>query len=327
MALTPEQRRNIAIANQMSAGHPPRVRLALLEAMGVESNFRNLSYGDRDSLGVLQQRPSQGWKNPTNVRQAVSNFLERADRNNQGFRGSAGQLAQSVQRSAFPGRYDERFGEAKSLLGVSGSNLGNPGLALPGGAGGPQTGAQGLSGAYKNAVASFLLQSSQAAASGEQQDPNALLTLAMARRTLEQPTTGSQALASRAQTRNAGPMQGYDGPAGNVQWTGTPLGGEKGDFLKKVSAAVAAVGGTKIRVNSGYRSPAHNRAVGGASDSNHMYGRAMDGQAFIPGRGWVDLGIALAHVAPKFGLRSGASFDWGGRPDTPHVDDGFNQRH
>jgi hypothetical protein len=149
----------------------------------------------------------------------------------------------------------------------------------------------------------------------------------MARRTLEQPTTGSQALASRAQTRNAGPMQGYNGPAGNVQWEGTPLGGEKPDFLKKVSAAVAAIGGTKIRVNSGYRSPAHNKAVGGASNSNHMYGRAMDGQAFIPGRGWVDLGIALAHVAPKFGLRSGASFDWGGRPDTPHVDDGFNQRH
>ncbi len=26
-----------------------------------ESSLRNLDYGDRDSLGLFQQRPSQGW--------------------------------------------------------------------------------------------------------------------------------------------------------------------------------------------------------------------------------------------------------------------------
>ena len=34
--------------------------------------------------------------------------------------------------------------------------------------------------------------------------------------------------------------------------------------------------GHKVRILSGYRDPAHNRRVGGASDSMHMYGLAFD---------------------------------------------------
>ena len=36
-----------------------------------------------------------------------------------------------------------------------------------------------------------------------------------------------------------------------------------------------AVGGA-VAINSGYRSPAHNAAVGGVSSSQHLYGRAAD---------------------------------------------------
>ena len=32
-----------------------------------ESGLRNLDYGDRDSLGLFQQRPSMGWGTPTQV--------------------------------------------------------------------------------------------------------------------------------------------------------------------------------------------------------------------------------------------------------------------
>lgn len=38
----------------------------------------------------------------------------------------------------------------------------------------------------------------------------------------------------------------------------------------------AALGGRSIKIISGYRSPAHNAAVGGAKASQHMQGRAAD---------------------------------------------------
>jgi uncharacterized protein YcbK (DUF882 family) len=34
--------------------------------------------------------------------------------------------------------------------------------------------------------------------------------------------------------------------------------------------------GTPIFINSGYRSPSHNKAVGGVSNSQHLYGKASD---------------------------------------------------
>lgn len=37
-----------------------------------------------------------------------------------------------------------------------------------------------------------------------------------------------------------------------------------------------AAGGKAITINSGYRSPEHNAAVGGVSSSQHLYGRAAD---------------------------------------------------
>lgn len=93
----------------------PREQKALVEALITESNIRNLPGGDKDSRGPLQQRSSQGWKHPTNVRLAVRDFLAAARKSNAGG-GSAGSLAQSVQRSAFPSRYDEHSAQADYLL-------------------------------------------------------------------------------------------------------------------------------------------------------------------------------------------------------------------
>ena len=84
MAYSREQQRNIQLANRLSAGYSPRIRKALLEAMAVESNFRQINYGDRDSLGVLQQRPSQGWgpykPGAAGAAQDIRDFLARAPR-------------------------------------------------------------------------------------------------------------------------------------------------------------------------------------------------------------------------------------------------------
>lgn len=125
MAYTPEQKQMIALAKRLSGKDAPKVRQALLAAMAVESNFRNVNYGDRDSLGVLQQRPSQGWGPPGNPAQDIQQFLQRARATSKGFAGTPGQLAQAVQRSAFPERYDQRMNQVRELLGGGG---GMPGL-------------------------------------------------------------------------------------------------------------------------------------------------------------------------------------------------------
>jgi hypothetical protein len=97
-------------ANQMRAA---------FAAAWVESRFRNLDYGDRDSLGVFQQRPSQGWGTPSqvmNVEYAARKFFETARTVSQS--GTPGQLAQRVQRSAFPSRYDEQIAKADEMLAI-----------------------------------------------------------------------------------------------------------------------------------------------------------------------------------------------------------------
>jgi hypothetical protein len=93
----------------------PREAKALFEAGITESELRNLNYGDRDSKGALQQRASTGWQHATDPYRAAIDFLNQAQQaNTQG--GSAGQLAQRVQRSAFPGRYDQHGSEAARFL-------------------------------------------------------------------------------------------------------------------------------------------------------------------------------------------------------------------
>lgn len=109
-----------------------------------------------------------------------------------------------------------------------------------------------------------------------------------------------------------------------IKWTGQPITGIKGDFLTRLTAAVKAIGGTQVEVISGYRSPQHNAEVGGVPHSNHMTGDAMDGRVFIPGKGWIPLGIALQQN--DSGIRSGnVPGFYHGVPDPNHVDDAANQ--
>lgn len=97
-----------------------RVMLATFETAWVESHVNNLDCGDADSLGVFQQRPSQGWGSEKEVQDpeyATNAFLDQAipnAKNNSGW--SAGEVAQSVQRSAYPDRYDEAESKAKDII-------------------------------------------------------------------------------------------------------------------------------------------------------------------------------------------------------------------
>ncbi|PGH46857.1 VCBS repeat-containing protein [Streptomyces sp. Ru87] len=97
-----------------------KVMLAAFEAGWVESHMNNLNCGDKDSIGVFQQRPSYGWGTVEQIMDpvyAATQFVVRAiesDRRDPGQ--TAGQLAQSVQGSAHPGRYDVAEPTARALM-------------------------------------------------------------------------------------------------------------------------------------------------------------------------------------------------------------------
>lgn len=93
------------------------VTVALATAMQ-ESRLRNLDYGDRDSEGLFQQRPSQGWGTPeqvTDPRYAARAFYAALVE----LRGwedmRLTDAAQEVQRSAFPEAYQQWEGHAQAL--------------------------------------------------------------------------------------------------------------------------------------------------------------------------------------------------------------------
>lgn len=48
-----------------------------------------------------------------------------------------------------------------------------------------------------------------------------------------------------------------------------------GEFMEKLNALRKELDRPMI-INSGYRHPAHNSAIGGVKDSPHVYGRAVD---------------------------------------------------
>ena len=58
-----EQSRYAALITAISVqrGMPARAATIALATAYQESGLRNLAHGDRDSLGLFQQRPSQGW--------------------------------------------------------------------------------------------------------------------------------------------------------------------------------------------------------------------------------------------------------------------------
>ncbi|MCQ9179161.1 C40 family peptidase [Streptomyces sp. IBSBF 2953] len=81
--------------------------IALATAMQ-ESRLRNLSSGDRDSLGLFQQRPSQGWGTATEIHDPVyasTQFYEHLLAVDGWQQLAVTQAAQAVQRSAYPDAY------------------------------------------------------------------------------------------------------------------------------------------------------------------------------------------------------------------------------
>jgi hypothetical protein len=118
--VTAEQAANAAtIAEVASArGLPDRAVVIALATARQESGLRNLDHGDRDSLGLFQQRPSQGWGTPEQVRDpvyAAGKFYERLVNVPNWQTGRLTEVAQTVQRSGFPEAYQKHEAIAVAL--------------------------------------------------------------------------------------------------------------------------------------------------------------------------------------------------------------------
>jgi hypothetical protein len=104
-----------------SLGVPDRAVTVAIATAIQESGLVNLRYGDRDSLGLFQQRPSQGWGSEEEILDPVASttaFYEGLLQIPGWQTMDVTVAAQAVQRSGFPEAYADHEPEAR-LMAVS----------------------------------------------------------------------------------------------------------------------------------------------------------------------------------------------------------------
>lgn len=98
---------------------PRRAAVIAVATAIVESQLYNVAHGDRDSLGLFQQRPSAGWGTPAQILNPASSsaaFYQRLVDISGWAQLPLGTAAQAVQRSAFPDRYAPQEAVAADLV-------------------------------------------------------------------------------------------------------------------------------------------------------------------------------------------------------------------
>ncbi|PID55271.1 MAG: hypothetical protein CSA58_11070 [Micrococcales bacterium] len=118
--LDPEQAGNAALIAGTAVRRelPARAATIALATASQESGLRNIDHGDRDSLGLFQQRPSQGWgtaeqiMDPHYATAVFYDALVKAD----GYQTmSVTEAAQIVQRSGHPRAYADHEPQARAF--------------------------------------------------------------------------------------------------------------------------------------------------------------------------------------------------------------------
>ena len=119
----------VAIAEKR--GLPARAGTIAIATAIQESKLRNLTFGDRDSVGLFQQRPSQGWGTEKQILDpvyATNKFYDALVKVDGYEQMRITEIAQKVQRSAYPEAYADHEQEgrlmASALSGHSPSGLG-----------------------------------------------------------------------------------------------------------------------------------------------------------------------------------------------------------
>ena len=120
VVVTDAQARNASLIAAISIrrGMPAHAATIALATALQESKLDNLRGGDRDSLGLFQQRPSQGWGtpheilDPVHATNAFYDALTRVDRYDSL---PVTVAAQRVQRSGYPSAYAVYENDARAL--------------------------------------------------------------------------------------------------------------------------------------------------------------------------------------------------------------------
>ena len=136
--LSLEQAENASLITAISVqrGLPARAASIALSTAYQESKLVNIEHGDRDSLGLFQQRPSQGWGtteqilDPVFATNAFYDALQKVD----GYRElDVTVAAQAVQRSAYPDAYADHEDDGRALASaLTGNSPGGFWCAVPG---------------------------------------------------------------------------------------------------------------------------------------------------------------------------------------------------
>lgn len=117
---TSEQSANAATITMIAVerGLPPRAASIAIATAIQESKLLNITYGDADSQGLFQQRPSQGWGTVEQVTDpvfAAGAFYDALVQVEGWQDGVITEVAQQVQRSAYPDAYADHEGEGRVL--------------------------------------------------------------------------------------------------------------------------------------------------------------------------------------------------------------------
>ncbi len=99
-------------------GLPARAVSIALATAYQESKIHNLDHGDRDSLGLFQQRPSMGWGTAKQLQDpyyATNAFYDELEKVDDYHRMRITEAAQAVQRSGFPEAYEDHEADARAL--------------------------------------------------------------------------------------------------------------------------------------------------------------------------------------------------------------------
>ncbi|MCW2832031.1 MAG: hypothetical protein JWP31_2723 [Aeromicrobium sp.] len=99
-------------------GLPPRATTIAIATAYQESKITNIDYGDRDSVGLFQQRPSQGWGTVEQImspQYSIGAFYDALVKLDGYETMNINDAAQRVQRSGFPQAYAQHERYARSL--------------------------------------------------------------------------------------------------------------------------------------------------------------------------------------------------------------------